>query len=198
RDLFLLPAHRLEDSFVNDRQCFINSTYWTSDFIGIGPYRVAKWDPGQDVQLEAFDGYYGEKPRIRTIIFKSIPDISTAMANIVAGDVDVWLGSSLGTEAIVFLREQYEGRGAGHIIAYPRQIFEIRLAPEDDRVGEVRVRRALYHAMDRGTIVRDLFLGLVDVADTYVIPGTSGWDEISRRLTRYPYDPAQAAALLGE
>jgi len=198
RDLFLLPRHRLEETFVNDRQTFVNSAYWSTDFIGVGPYRIARWEPGQGVQLEIFDGFYGDRPRIQSITFKSIPDISTGIANILAGEVDVWLGSSLGSETILFLKEQYEARGGGRVITYPRQIFEIRLAPEDQRVADVRVRKALYHGMDRDAIVRDLFVGLVQVADIYVIPGTSGWEEIERGITRYPFDPTRAAALLGE
>jgi peptide/nickel transport system substrate-binding protein len=198
RDLFLLPRHRLEESFNSDRQAFVNSAFWSTDFIGVGPYRIARWEPGQGVQLEIFDGFYGERPRIPTITFKSIPDISTGIANILAGEIDVWLGSSLGTETILFLKDQYEARGGGQVITYPRQIFEIRLAPEDQRVADVRVRRALYHGMDREAIVGDLFVGLVETAHTYIIPGSSGWQEIERGITRYPYDPARAAGLLGE
>jgi len=112
--------------------------------------------------------------------------------------VDVWLGSSLGSETIPFLKEQYEARGGGRVLTYPRQIFEIRLAPDDARVADVRVRKALYHAMDRDAIVRDLFLGLVQPADTYIIPGTSGWEEIERGVTRYSYDPTRVAAVLDE
>ncbi len=197
-DLFLLPRHRLEESFVADRQAFVNSTYWSSAFIGVGPYRIVGWEPGSAVHIEAFDGFYGERPRIQTITFRSIPDISTGIANILAGEVDVWLGSSLGTENAVFLKDQWEARGAGRVLTYPRQIFEIRLAPEDARVADVRVRRALYHGMDRESIVRDLFVGLVQVAHTYIIPGTSGWEEIDQRITRHPYDQTRALALLGE
>ncbi len=198
RDLFLLPSHRLEETFLSDRAAFVNSTYWSSAFVGLGPYRIVDWEPGTAAHIEIFDGFFGERPRIQSITFKSIPDVSTGIANILAGDVDVWLGSSLGTETIQFLKEQYEARGGGRVLTYPRQIFEVRLAPEDQRVADVRVRKALYQAMDRDAIVRDLFLGLVEVAHTYVIPGTSGWDEIDRSVTRYPYDPARAAALLTE
>jgi len=198
RDLFLLPRHLLEETFVADRSAFVNSTYWGSAFVGIGPYRIAGWEPGSAAHIEIFDGFYGERPRIQSITFRSIPDVSTGIANILAGEVDVWLGSSLGSETILFLKEQYEARGGGRVLAYPRQIFEIRLAPEDQRVNDVRVRKALYHGMDREAIVRDLFVGLVEVAHTYVIPGTSGWEDIERGVTRYPFDPARSAALLDD
>lgn len=198
RELALLPHHLLEESFVNDRVGFVNSTYWTTGYIGVGPYRLLEWEPGAYAQVAAYDGFYGQAPRIRNITFRFIPDINTAMANILANEVDVWLGSSLGIGHAQILKAQWEARGDGQVITYPRLIFLIRFAPGDARVADVRVRKALYHGMDRETIVRDLYGGLLDVAHNYIAPGTSGFEEIDARTTKYPYDGARAAELLAE
>lgn len=198
RDLFLLPQHLLQDTFLNDRPGFVSSTYWATGFIGVGPYRIVDWVPGSHVQVEAFPGFYGDPPRIRHITFKTIPDINTAVATIRAGAVDVWLGSSLGIEYARDLKAQWESQGLGQVMAYPRLIFEIRLAPEDPKVADVRTRKALYHAIDRETIVRDLYFGLLSVAHTYVTPGTSGFETIDARLTKYPFDPVRTQALMTE
>src|SRR5207244_3431117 len=123
---------------------------------------------------------------------------NTALANILAGEIDVMLGRSLGLEHAQLLKEQWESRGAGQVVTYPRGIFEIRLAPSDARVSDLRIRKALYHSMDREGIVRDLYGGYLEVAHSYIFPGGSGFDAIDARTVKYPYDAARAAALLGE
>lgn len=198
RDLFLLPRHLLEELFQSDRVAMVNSTFWSSGFVGVGPYRITDWAPGSHVQIEAASTFYGDPPRIKNIVFKTIPDINTAVATIRAGGVDVWLGSSLGIEHARDLKGAWASAGLGQVIAYPRLIFEVRFRPDDPKVSDIRVRRALYHAIDRETIVQDLYFGLLQVAHTYVAPGTSGFEAIDAKLVKYPYDPARVGALLGE
>jgi peptide/nickel transport system substrate-binding protein len=60
------------------------------------------------------------------------------------------------------------------------------------------VRKALYHAMDRDTIIQHLYGGLLDAAHSFIPPGSSGYEAIDARTTRYPYDPNRAAALAAE
>ncbi len=197
-DLFLLPRHLLEDRFLNDRQGFVNSSFWNSEFIGIGPYRITGWIPGTSADIEAFEGYYGEQPKIRKITFKIIPDVNTGIANILSNEVDVWLGSSLGVEHAQLLKNQWTPRTGGQVITTARLIFEIRLAPGDPKVSDLRMRKALYHAIDRETIVRDVYSGLVQVAHSWVAPGTSGFDVIDAQTTKYAYDPTRALQYLAE
>ncbi|MEA2640513.1 MAG: peptide/nickel transport system substrate-binding protein [Chloroflexota bacterium] len=197
-DLFLLPRHLLEPTFLGDHTAFVNSTFWSSAFVGVGPYRLTGWEPGSSADIEAFDGFYGQAPQIRTITFRIIPDISTAMANILAGQVDSFMGSSLGVSEAEFLKTNWESKGGGQVITAPRLIFEIRFAPGDPKVADLRMRKALMYGVDREAIVRDLYGGLVQVAHSYVIPGTSGFDMIDAQTTKYPYDPARSRQLLGE
>jgi peptide/nickel transport system substrate-binding protein len=198
RELFLLPRHLLEPSFMNDRAAFIASPFWSSDFIGTGPYRIVDWVPGSHAQLEAFDGFFGGQSKIKAITFKYIPDITTAQATIRAGAVDVWLGSSLGIENAQNLKTEWEAGGGGRIIAYPRLIFEIRFRPGDPLVSDVRARKALYHAIDRDSIVRDMYFGLVQPAHSYIPPGSSDFPIIDAKVVKYPFDPPRTQALLGE
>ncbi|MBV8497368.1 MAG: peptide ABC transporter substrate-binding protein [Gammaproteobacteria bacterium] len=198
RDLFLLPEHILEPSFDGDRTTFVNSTYWNTSFVGLGPYRLTSWTPGASVQLEAFDGFYGDSPRIKSITVRFIEDTNTELASLLGGQTDVQLGRSLGLEDALVLKNQWESAGEGKVLTYPRGIFEIRFAPNDNRVADARVRQALYYGMDRQGIVNNLYSGLVDVANSYMNPEADGFDVIDARTTKYPYDPARAAALLAD
>jgi peptide/nickel transport system substrate-binding protein len=198
RDLFVLPRHLLEESFRNDRDAFVNSAYWNTQFVGVGPYRLVRWELGAFAQLESYGGFYGDQPRIRNISFRFVKDTNTALANILAGEIDVMLGRSLGLEHAQLLKNQWESRGMGQVVTYPRGIFEIRFAPGDERVADVRTRKALYHLMDRDSIVKDLYSGLLEIANSYIFPGSSGYEAIDAQTTKYAYDPNRAAQYLAD
>jgi peptide/nickel transport system substrate-binding protein len=183
---------------VADRTAFINSSYWNTEFVGVGPYRLVRWEPGAFAQLERFDGFYGGPARIQNVTFRFVRDTNTALANVLAGEIDVMLGRSLGLEHAQLLKAQWESRGEGEVVIYPRGIFEIRFAPGDARVADVRARKALYHAMDRDSIINHLYGGLLEVAHSYIPPGSSGFEIIDARTTKYAYDPARADAYLAD
>ena len=54
-----------------------------------GPYRVVSFQPGVELQLEAFEGYWRKAPSVKKLIFRSLPDETTRAAALKRGDVDV-------------------------------------------------------------------------------------------------------------
>ena len=61
--------------------------------VGLGPYRVARFTPGQDLVLERYEGYYADSPKgdapIGNIVIRTIPDIGTQQAELMSGG---WTG----------------------------------------------------------------------------------------------------------
>src|SRR5438874_4300912 len=52
-----LPQHLLKDLYQQaDKQPFINSPYWTSDYVSVGPYKLTRWAQGSFIEGAAFDG----------------------------------------------------------------------------------------------------------------------------------------------
>jgi peptide/nickel transport system substrate-binding protein len=52
--------------------------------------------------------------------------------------------------------------------------------------------------MDRESIVKDLYSGLLEISHSYIFPGSSGWEVIDPATTKYAYDPTRAAQYLAE
>ena len=50
-----LPRHLLESLYVNDKANFINSTRFSTDWVGLGPYKLTRWEPGSHLELDRFD-----------------------------------------------------------------------------------------------------------------------------------------------
>jgi hypothetical protein len=50
-----MPRHLLEDLYIADKASFANSSRFTSDFVGLGPYRLVTWDPSSHLEFARFD-----------------------------------------------------------------------------------------------------------------------------------------------
>src|SRR5712664_1783996 len=57
--------------------------------IGAGPYKFVSFQPGIELTLEAFDGYWRKTPSVKRLVIKSIPEETTRAAALKKGEVDV-------------------------------------------------------------------------------------------------------------
>src|SRR5207249_5229230 len=57
--------------------------------IGAGPYKFVSFNPGVDLVMDAFEGYWRKIPNVKRLVFRSMPDETTRAAALKAGDVDI-------------------------------------------------------------------------------------------------------------
>jgi ABC-type transport system substrate-binding protein len=103
-----LPKHLLEESYNANKATFLQQGFWSSDFVGSGPYRVANWQDGIGTLLVASDGYALGRPKIDEIEVKFISNSPTEVANILAGAVEMTFGRGLSQDQAATLREQWK------------------------------------------------------------------------------------------
>lgn len=203
-ELLPLPRHLLEDLYRRDKAAFADSRYFTTDFIGLGPYRMTHWELGSSIDFEPFADYYQGRPPLDRVIIKFIPDPNTIVANILAGAVDVVLPPSIDIDALV----EIQGRWAGTrnvARAEPTGRFryvEPQHRPEFEQPAHSTtnptVRQALYTAIDRQTMAEVVTHGIAPVADSWIRPGHTLRPAVESAIPQYPYDPARAQALLAQ
>lgn len=157
--------------------------------LGTGPYRLVEWKTGAYVLLERVPGYWRGTPAIERIQFRFIPSATTRVTQLAAGEVHLipFLPWDLhrDVERIPGVRIQKTlGNGYEHVSLNQRRIAAFR---------DVRVRRALWHAVDRALIARTVLDGLAPVVDGAIQPMSWAFAEDVRG---YAFDPARAAALL--
>src|SRR5262249_44498413 len=91
-----LPRHLLEAQFLQDKgDPFVNLPYWNQSYVGTGPYRLDRWEPGTFMELSAFDGHAGGRPKIDRIQFKWIEDPNTVLANLLAGEAHIAVNDAI-------------------------------------------------------------------------------------------------------
>ena len=167
--------------------------------VGTGPYQVVSIDPGQRFEFEVFDGYFDGSPKgrpeIGRIVIRTIPDSNTRLAEMMSGGLDwIWrvppdqAERLLGSEAFNIVNENTMRIGFVYFDAVGR-------TGENNPLTDVRVRRAIIHAIDRQAIVDNLMRGESEVVHSACYPTQFGCEQ---DVARYDYDPDRARALLAE
>src|SRR5207302_5672486 len=99
--------HLLESAYAEDKEHLIEQPYWSTEFVGLGPFKLKDWQRGSYMLLEANPTYLPGRPRIDEIRVKFIPDPGALAANILAGEVDLTMGGRISTEWAMNVRDQW-------------------------------------------------------------------------------------------
>jgi peptide/nickel transport system substrate-binding protein len=160
--------------------------------IGAGPYKVASFTPGVELQLEAFDGYWRKAPSVKRLVFRSLPDETTRAAALKRGDVDIayFLNGPVAEEV---------RRTSGMRLMSVRSntVFFLDFRGQWDAGSpwhDQRVRTAASLAIDRKAMNDAEQLGFAGLTGN-VVPRTL---EFALPIDPDPYDPARAKRLLAE
>ncbi len=196
-DIGPLPVHLLATAYASDKDQFWRLPYWTREFVGVGPYELVEWDPGRQVLLHAYDGFYRGRAKIDRVTILFIPNVDTIVANILAGTVD-W-SSDLKFEQNTAIKRQWESAGQKPTtildISALRYVWVQYRNPAFAGLLDARVRRGLLLALDRQALSDGLFEGLAPVADTFIPPDDARWDWFRDIAVTYSYDQRRAADL---
>jgi peptide/nickel transport system substrate-binding protein len=201
-----LPRHILENVYRTDKQRFINHPYWTTQYVGLGPYKVAELVPGDHLTLTAYDKY--PKPaKIKNIIIRML-NSDVLVSEMLAGKVDVSTSGGprdggISLDDGMILAKQWAQSGRGKILIDSRRVVDIRFQMRDEwrdnkAIGDLRVRQALFDSVDRKALIDTLFNGQSEVPNTWV-PTTSPVHKVfADHAILYPYDPKKAEQLFAE
>ncbi|HEY3117835.1 MAG TPA: ABC transporter substrate-binding protein [Chloroflexota bacterium] len=199
------PRHLLEEIYQqNDPATFLNSAYFTTDFVGLGPFRLARWDQGSSAEFERFDRYYLGRPALDRVIFRFVGDDSALVSYVLSGAVDVGVPNTSDIGAMLEVRRRWEGTGntVATDTADSMWYLEIQQRTEFARpangVTSAAVRHALFQAIDRQALTQAVSEGLVPIADSWFSPNNPLRGQVESAIPQYPYDPQRALTLLSQ
>lgn len=158
--------------------------------VGTGPFKFEAWIPGQEMTLAKNDGYWGEKPKVDKVVYKVVPEDTTRIAMVEAGEAHI--GDQLPVTEVERAQTspdmtmvRAEGLGVDYIG------FNVLKKPFDD----VRVRQAVAHAVEKEAIVKGVYNNVGNMAVSAMSPKVIGYNP---NLKDYTYDVNAAKALLSE
>jgi peptide/nickel transport system substrate-binding protein len=160
--------------------------------VGTGPFRFGEWVRGDRITLTRNPDYHVKGlPRLERVTFRFIADPNAALAALKAGDVDASF-FGLGPEHVADLRKDdrftvIEGNTTNDVI----------LAMNNSRkpFSDVRVRRAITHAVDKKEILTGAMFGMGRILGSNVDPLNPYFVDLAGAM---PHDPAKAKKLLAE
>ncbi|MBM2812329.1 MAG: hypothetical protein HW416_3088, partial [Chloroflexi bacterium] len=201
-DVGPFPAHILSSSYPADKERFLQHSYWTRDFVGVGPYQVAEWELGSRVVLRAYPAFYAGPAHIDTIIVRFIASEPTVVANLLAGTIDGAIPRSLSFRSAWSIKQQWEQDGRKPLLVEEvsnwRKLFVQFRGPILPEILDVRVRRGLLHGLERQALSDALFQGRAVISDSFIPPDDYRWDWVKDVVATYAFDQRRAQQLLAE
>jgi peptide/nickel transport system substrate-binding protein len=199
------PAHEryLE---TRDPADILNAPYWTTGYVHLGAFRLARFDPGEALTFEAYDRYFLGRPKLDVVQVRLFGDINTVVANLLSGSVQLVPSTVLRNETALHLKQRWDQSGEGTIHVRESSIRTIVPQFRPDVQSEPanldrNVRVALLHALDRVALADGVNGGNPQLVAWSIIPAR---DQLSRQVTdattdalrRFSYSPDRARALL--
>ena len=161
--------------------------------IGAGPYKLASYNPGVEIVLEAYDRYWRKTPAVKRLVWKSVPEDLTRLAMLKRGEVDIAysLRGPLGEEV-----KKTPGLKLVGLVGNATQWLNFGAPMWDPKSpwSDKRVRLAAALAFDKDGINQAEILGLSRPTGS-IIPSAY---EFALAIPAYPYDPPRARKLLAE
>jgi peptide/nickel transport system substrate-binding protein len=161
--------------------------------IGAGPYKFVSFNPGVELVLEAFDGYWRKVPSVKRLVMKVIPDEATRTAALKGGEVDIAysIRGELAHEV-----ELTPGLTLKPVVLQaPNWLYFPEQWDPKSPWHKLQVRQAANLAIDREGMSKALFLGHCKVTNNAVVPYTF---EYYWQPPPAAYDPAKARKLMAE
>jgi peptide/nickel transport system substrate-binding protein len=157
--------------------------------VGTGPYQMKEWVSGTEIQLEAFDGYFGEKAKTANVVYKFIPEASNRAIELETGDVDVALNVASNDVSRVQDMENAD------IVMVPSYRYTtLTMSMQDETLSNKLVREALVYAIDKPLLVEVIYGETAEALDG-VMP-VNAIDFKAMEAT--PFDPEKSKTLLAE
>ncbi len=161
-----------------------------------GPFLVSDFVSGSTITLKPNPYWPGTKPGFQRIVFRTIDNTAALLANLQSGDVDMTPGEGMGLSVDQSLALIKNEPDRFRYIFKPALTYDhIDIQLDNPILADVRVRRALLHAIDRKTMDDRLFAGKFPIANSFVSPLEHSYTD---DVAHYDYDPGRARALLAE
>lgn len=163
---------------------------WARHPIGTGPYKVESIAPGERVVLRAHDAYWGGGPPVAEIHFQAVPELSSRLNGLLAGDYDIISDVTPDTMAEIERRPGHKVVGGStHILRTVN--FDVK---HNAQLADPLLRRALSLAVDRKLIVDTLWDGRLTIPNGAQVPAYGALYDPARPA--YACDPSRARELV--
>ena len=158
--------------------------------VGSGPFKLVSWKPGVELEFERNESYWGEKPKIKRVIYQIIPEESTRAMLLEKENIDImwWIAA----KDYAMLKGKKNLKVIGRPTIKVNYIDMNRNKPPFDNV---KVRQALAYSFPYEAVIEDVLYGR---AVQMTSPASEGSPSHTNAYFNYKQDLNKAKALLKE
>lgn len=161
--------------------------------VGTGPYKFVEWLKGDNVTLEANPNYWNGTPPAKRVIFRTVPENSTRIANLLSGRSDL----------VFSVNPDDQGRVTGDpnltVLSSPTEriayLMMQTMEKFDSPTKNPKLRDAISYAVDREGLLKVLLKGQGKIVNELLSPQHVGYDA---SIAPYTYDLTKAKSLMQE
>ena len=160
-----------------------DSAFISKNPIGTGPYKLVRWSKDEEIVLEANDQYWRGAPKIKTVVFRPIPDDAVRVAALQNGEVDVavnippHLATIIANHPKIFLSTAPSIRTLQLMFVTHEYDAQHKLVgPYKGVTADRRVRQAIAYALDVDEIIKGVLDGKAMRTATLLTPLHFGYD----------------------
>ncbi|MGF9762381.1 ABC transporter substrate-binding protein [Microvirga sp. 0TCS3.31] len=167
--------------------------------VGLGPFKFKSWASGQSITFVRNEHYWEKpKPYLDSVVFALIPNPQQRMNALVGGEIN-WFRPEVSQ---VRATQEAAKKGNFKVVqivnnAPETAVVDLNLTREP--LKSIKVRQALFHAIDRERIVQDVYQGLAATAKNAIPTQFKNLHDTSVNYdSLYAYDPVKAGKILDE
>ena len=159
--------------------------------VGTGPFKLDRWVQGDRIELVANPDYWGEKPALESATFKFISEPTAAFAAVMGGEVDAFPTFPAPENLI-----QFEADPRFNVVVGSTEGETILSTNnKSPKLMDVRVRKAIAHAINRQDIIDGAMFGFGTPIGTHFPPHHPDYVDLTGNSA---YDPELSKQLLAE
>ena len=163
---------------------------YSNNPVGTGPFKFVQWDRGDKIVLAANENYWGGRPKLDRVIFRSIPDNAVRLIELQRG----------GLHAMEFPNpddlQQIQDDETLELLSQPgMNIGYLAMNMDKPPLNNLKVRLAINHAINKSAIIKHLYQGLGIPAKNPIPPTLWSYDDT---IENFAYNPKLAKQLLVE
>ena len=161
-----------------------------SKIIGSGPFKLKEWKKGQSLTMVRNENYWGEKPALKEVVMRFIPDTNTQTASLQSAEVQF-----IDPPPDIGLLDKLEGYDGVEVQVKAGTIWE-HIAFNVEAVPNLKVRQAIAYGINRKQVLDKILKGQVKPLESFLVPDqkpyyTPAWAD-------YAHDPDRAEQLVKE
>ena len=161
-----------------------------SKIIGSGPFKLKEWKKGQSLTMVRNENYWGEKPALKEVVMRFIPDTNTQTASLQSAEVQF-----IDPPPDIGLLDKLESYDGVEVQVKAGTIWE-HIAFNVEAVPNLKVRQAIAYGINRKQVLDKILKGQVKPLESFLVPDqkpyyTPAWAD-------YAHDPDRAEQLVKE